>query len=114
MATKTAAMPIGATTAAVQAASHLQSTHRARQPSTSPLSTSPGNPNYLGNAMGSASNPRRRSSSSSGEGGFRDVLGAEKWYIGGLGPGGEERFYRLGMVRRHRSIDRLSLDRLSM
>ena len=114
MATKTPTMPIGATTAAVQAASHLQTTRRARQASTSPLSASPGNPNYLGNAMGSASSPRRRSSSSSGDGGFRDVLGAEKWYIGGIGPGGEERFYRLGMVRRHRSIDRLSLDRLSM
>ncbi|PYI22025.1 hypothetical protein BO86DRAFT_108939 [Aspergillus japonicus CBS 114.51] len=62
---------------------------------------------------------RRGSDSSSGSGGFRDALGPEKWYIGGRTPGGEERFYRLGMVTkgggrlggsgRVGSIDQLSL-----
>jgi hypothetical protein len=43
-----------------------------------------------------------------------DALGPEKWYIGGRTAGGEEKFYRLGLVtsspgRRVRSLDRLSL-----
>ncbi|KAI2602134.1 hypothetical protein GGR54DRAFT_534692 [Hypoxylon sp. NC1633] len=56
---------------------------------------------------------RRRGSDSSSEG-FRDVLGADKWYIGGRTAGGEERFFKLGVVKRVRSKDRLSLDRLSL
>lgn len=56
---------------------------------------------------------RRRGSDSSSEG-FRDVLGAEKLYIGGRTATGEEKFFRLGVVRRVRSGDRLSLDRLSL
>ncbi|KAI1083694.1 hypothetical protein F5B20DRAFT_528137 [Whalleya microplaca] len=56
---------------------------------------------------------RRRGSDSSSEG-FRDVLGAEKWYIGGRTAGGEEKFFKLGVVKRARSQDRLSLDRLSL
>ncbi|KAI2624760.1 hypothetical protein GGS21DRAFT_316043 [Xylaria nigripes] len=55
----------------------------------------------------------RRGSDSSSEG-FRDVLGADKWYIGGRTAGGEERFFKLGVVKRARSKDRLSLDRLSL
>lgn len=55
----------------------------------------------------------RRGSDSSTEG-FREILGAEKWYIGGRTATGEERFYRLGMVRKPPSIDRLSADRLSL
>lgn len=39
---------------------------------------------------------------------------AEKWYVGGRTAGGEERFYKLGLVRRYNSTDRLSLDRLSL
>ncbi|KAF4915564.1 hypothetical protein CGCVW01_v010322 [Colletotrichum viniferum] len=61
---------------------------------------------------GSHSN-RRRGSDSSSEG-FRDVLGADKWYIGGRTAGGEEKFFKLGVVRRVRSNDGLSLDRLSL
>ncbi|GAM83408.1 hypothetical protein ANO11243_013960 [Dothideomycetidae sp. 11243] len=60
---------------------------------------------------------RRRGSDSSSEGGFRDVAttrGGEKWYIGGRTAGGEERYYKLSMVRRERSADRLSADRLSL
>lgn len=56
---------------------------------------------------------RRRGSDSSSEG-FRDVLGAEKWYIGGRTGQGEERYYRLSVVRRRRSGGSLSLDRLSL
>ncbi|KAL1870564.1 hypothetical protein VTK73DRAFT_2539 [Phialemonium thermophilum] len=56
---------------------------------------------------------RRRGSDSSSEG-FREVLGADKWYIGGRTAAGEEKFFRLGVVRRVRSRDRLSLDRLSL
>jgi hypothetical protein len=41
-------------------------------------------------------------------------MGAEKWYIGGRTATGEEKFYKLGMVKRNRSVDRLSLDRLSI
>ncbi|KAK0391414.1 hypothetical protein NLU13_0914 [Sarocladium strictum] len=61
---------------------------------------------------GSPSN-RRRGSDSSSEG-FRDVIGADKWYIGGRMAGGEEKFFKLGVVRRVRSNDGLSLDRLSL
>ncbi|KAK5633486.1 hypothetical protein RRF57_009200 [Xylaria bambusicola] len=55
----------------------------------------------------------RRGSDSSSEG-FRDVLGADKWYIGGRTASGEEKFFKLGVVKRVRSQDRLSLDRLSL
>ncbi|KAH6895658.1 hypothetical protein B0T10DRAFT_223384 [Thelonectria olida] len=58
-------------------------------------------------------NSRRRGSDSSSEG-FREVLGADKWYIGGRTPGGEEKFFKLGVIRRVRSNDGLSLDRLSL
>lgn len=40
--------------------------------------------------------------------------GRDKWYIGGRTAAGEERYYKLGVVRRYRSCDRLSLDRLSL
>jgi len=56
---------------------------------------------------------RRRGSDSSSEG-FREVSGAEKLYIGGRTATGEEKFFKLGVVRRIRSGDRLSLDRLSL
>jgi len=62
---------------------------------------------------GAGSPGRRRGSDSSSEG-FRDVLGNEKWYIGGRTAGGEERFFKVGVVRRVRSNDGLSLDRLSL
>ncbi|KAK4177290.1 hypothetical protein QBC36DRAFT_135945 [Triangularia setosa] len=59
------------------------------------------------------SSGRRRGSDSSSEG-FRDALGTEKLYIGGRTATGEERFFKLGVVRRVKSGDRLSLDRLSL
>jgi len=64
-----------------------------------------------GAGVGSAG--RRRGSDSSSEG-FRDVLGNEKWYVGGRTAGGEEKYFKLGVVKRVRSNDRLSLDRLSL
>lgn len=57
--------------------------------------------------------PRRRGSDSSSEG-FREVTGADRMYIGGKTAGGEERFFKLGVVRRVRSGDRLSIDRMSL
>lgn len=56
---------------------------------------------------------RRRGSDSSSEG-FREVLGADRMYIGGRTAGGEEKFFKLGMVRKVKSGDRLSLDRMSL
>lgn len=43
-----------------------------------------------------------------------DPLSAQNWYVGGRTATGEERFYKLGMVKRYNSQDRLSLDRLSI
>ncbi|KAI9796120.1 MAG: hypothetical protein M1835_004660 [Candelina submexicana] len=108
--TKTTQQSFGATTAAVQAAGHLQST---RQHSTSPVSRSPMSSNPPTSPHGGMINRSRRGSDSSSEG-FRETLGADKWYIGGRSAAGEERYYRLGVVRRHKSVDRLSLDRLSL
>ena len=76
------------------------------------MSRSPGSP--LGSASAFGGRTRRGSDSSSEGGGFKEALGGEKWFIGGRTAGGEERFYRLGMVRRERSGDRASLDRMSL
>ncbi len=95
----------GATTSA------LNQLHSPRANSTSPLSRSPGQASS-GYMQRSESGGKRRGSDSSE--GFRDVFGAEKWYIGGRTATGEERYFKLGVVRRERSIDRLSLDRLSL
>ncbi len=110
IATKGTQQSFGATTAAVQAAGHRQST---RQQSTSPVSRSPMSPTSPTSPPGGMMSRSRRGSDSSSEG-FRDALGAEKWYIGGRSAAGEERYYRLGVVKRHRSVDRLSIDRLSL
>jgi hypothetical protein len=98
----------GANSATVQATNHFQPTRQHAPPyhrSTSPTAKAfpiPG-----------ASQRSRRGSDSSSEG-FHEAMGAEKWYIGGRTATGEERFYKLGMVKRHRSADRLSLDKLSI
>ncbi|KAI4173196.1 MAG: hypothetical protein LQ343_003123 [Gyalolechia ehrenbergii] len=86
--------------------SHHHHHHHTRHPSTSPPPTS--TQNFMNRV------PQRRGSDSSSEGGFREVLGGEKWYIGGRTATGEERFYRLGMVRGERSWERRSCDRLSL
>jgi len=65
--------------------------------------------------LGSRGRSARRDSDSSTEGGFRDAMGqGEKWYIGGRTPAGDERFYKLGMAKRPKSADRMSLDRMSL
>ncbi len=100
--------------------------HRYAAPlSRSPGTTSPGphsthtNPNLSLSPPGTSTpltrgRQRRGSDSSNSSGGFIDALGPEKWYIGGRNAGGEETFYKLGLVtggtgRRVRSLDRLSL-----
>ncbi|KAL8769783.1 MAG: hypothetical protein Q9209_004399 [Squamulea sp. 1 TL-2023] len=95
-----------ATTAALSAAAGPLS-HRARHNSTSPPPRSPTQTPFT-------RVPQRRGSDSSSEGGFREVLDGEKWYIGGRTATGEERFYRMGIVRRERSWERSSFDRLSL
>jgi hypothetical protein len=106
--TKTRSPSPGATTSTVQATNHFQPTRQHAAPyhrSTSPTAKAfpiPG-----------ASQRSRRGSDSSSEG-FHEAMGAEKWYIGGRTATGEERFYKLGMVKSHRSADRLSLDKLSI
>jgi len=57
---------------------------------------------------------RRGSDSSSDNEGFMPRPGNEKWFIGGRMGNGEERFYQLSMVRRERSNDRRSCDRMSL
>lgn len=108
MSSKASPSTPGATTAAVHATGQFQPTRQHTTPyhrSTSPTTKAfpiPG-----------ASRRDRRGSDSSNEG-FREVMGTEKWYIGGRTAAGEEKFYKLGMVKKHRSVDRLSLDRLSI
>jgi hypothetical protein len=108
----TSAKP-GATTTA------LSTLHSPRTHSASPLSTSPGtqtpstSPAAEQRGRYIASPQGRRGSDSSSEG-FRDVLGAEGWYIGGRTAAGEEKYFKLGVVRRRRSGGSLSLDRLSL
>ena len=90
-----------------------------------PLSRSPGNsPGYLttSSRQEGISTPsshsgaaRRRGSDSSSEGAnWRETMGSEKWYVGGRTATGEERYFKMGVVRRDRSLDRLSSDRLSL
>jgi hypothetical protein len=106
--TKAGASTSGSASATVQATAQFQPTRQHTAPyhrSTSPTTKAfpiPG-----------ASRRDRRGSDSSNEG-FHEVMGADKWYIGGRTAAGEEKFYKLGMVKRHRSVDRLSLDRLSI
>ncbi|KAL8789203.1 MAG: hypothetical protein Q9213_001310 [Squamulea squamosa] len=96
-----------ATTAALSAAAAGTLSHRAHHNSTSPPPRSPTQTPFT-------RVPQRRGSDSSSEGGFREVLGGEKWYIGGRTATGEERFYRMGIVKRERSWERSSFDRLSL
>lgn len=94
----------------------LTSLHSPRAHPTSPLSTSPGDPSSSPTATTQRryiQERGRRGSDSSSEG-FRDVLGKEKWYVGGRTAAGEERYFKLGTVRRQRSWAERSLDRLSL
>jgi hypothetical protein len=87
-----------------------------RHHSTSPYSRSPGSPGPGLRAVGGIASPvgkQRRGSDSSSDG-FREPLAADKWYIGGRTAAGEEKFYKLSMVKKPRSLDRLSIDRMSL
>jgi hypothetical protein len=110
------ASAVASTTAAAAAASSTASTARAI--STNAATTSSTNVAIhtpRGSPGGAIPIPggRRRGSDSSSEG-FRDALGADKWYIGGRTAAGVEKFFKLGVIRRVRSNDGLSLDRLSL
>ncbi|GAB7354414.1 hypothetical protein MBLNU459_g4907t1 [Dothideomycetes sp. NU459] len=119
---QTAVVPLHSTLSPLQ---HNVSplTHGPRSPpspsSASPVYGPPNRPSPSYPTPHEARRARRGSDSSSeggggGGGGYRDVLGAEKWYIGGRTATGEEKYYKLSMVRRDRSADRLSADRLSL
>ncbi len=43
-------------------------------------------------------------------------MGGEKWYVGGTTAQGEERYFRMNVVagRRDRSLERSSIDRMSL
>lgn len=95
---------------------HHHHRHSHQQTGTSPGPSTTTSPPTTAAAMTSMGAGHRRGSDSSSEG-FRDAPtapGAGPWYIGGRTATGEERFYKLGVVRRSRSGDRLSLDRLSL
>lgn len=58
---------------------------------------------------------RRGSDCSSDSGGFREARGgSERWFVGGLSATGEERYYKLSMVKRDKSADRISTDQMSL
>ncbi|USP80798.1 hypothetical protein yc1106_08072 [Curvularia clavata] len=105
--TKTRSPSPGATVS-VQAPGHFQPTRQHAAPYT--RSTSPQAKAF---PIPGASQRSRRGSDSSSDG-FHEAMGAEKWYIGGRTATGEEKYYKLGMVKRHKSADRLSLDKLSI
>ncbi|QDS76684.1 hypothetical protein FKW77_000356 [Venturia effusa] len=112
IATKSSQTNGGATTVALQTSTtHFTPT---RQHSASPYSRSPGTSTSPGQGGLSPLQSRGRRGSDSSNEGFKESLGAEKWYIGGRTAAGEERIYKLSMVKRPRSIDRLSLDRMSL
>ena len=73
-------------------------------------------PNYPVAGTSNSRRTRRGSDSSSDSGGgFREVNGGgEKWFVGGRTAAGEERYYKLSMVKRDRSSDRISADQLSL
>ncbi|KAK3069226.1 hypothetical protein LTR53_012606 [Teratosphaeriaceae sp. CCFEE 6253] len=93
-------------------------THLPRSPSSPglPVYGPPNKPQPSYPTAREARRGRRGSASSSDSGGFREVrtTGGEKWFIGGRTAGGEDRYYRLGMVKRDRSADRISADQLSL
>lgn len=110
----TTTAPSAASSSAAASSSHQQQPTTSSVAIRSPRTTSAdesSSPNGI--AIPIPGSSRRRGSDSSSEG-FRDVLGADKWYIGGRTPGGEEKFFKLGVIRRVRSNDGLSLDRLSL
>ncbi|KYK59144.1 hypothetical protein DCS_00274 [Drechmeria coniospora] len=92
--------------ASVQNINRSSPMHASRAATTTPTTA-------VGNIPIPNASGRRRGSDSSSEG-FREAFGADKWYIGGRTAAGDETFFKLGVVRRVRSNDGLSLDRLSL
>lgn len=100
------------------------STHLPRSPSSQGLPLPVyGPPNKPQPSYPTASESRRRrtrrgsdsSASSGGGGGFREPSSTgEAWFVGGRTATGEEKFYKLSMVKRDRSSDRISADQLSL
>jgi hypothetical protein len=90
--------------------------HHTRHSSNVAVPRSPASPinSGAGSSGGRFGGRARRGSDSSSDGGFRDALGGEQWFIGGRTANGEERFYGLAMVRRDRSGERASVDRMSL
>lgn len=92
-------------------------THLPRSPSSPglPVYGPPNKPQPSYPTPQEARRARRGSDSSSDSGGFREVRGGgEKWFIGGRTAAGEEKLYKLSMVKRERSADRISADQLSL
>jgi hypothetical protein len=92
-------------------------THLPRSPSSSGLPTSAlqNKPQTSYPTCQEARRGRRSSDSSSDSGGFREVRSSgDKWFIGGLTANGEEKYYKLSMIKRDRSWDRISADQLSL
>ena len=92
-------------------------THLPRSPPVSgmPVYGPPNKPQPSYPTVQESRRARRGSDSSCDSGGFRDVRGGgEKWFIGGKTASGEEKYYKLSMVRRDRSTDRISTDQLSL
>lgn len=92
-------------------------THLPRSPPPSglPVYGPPNKPSPSYPTVQESRRARRGSDSSCDSGGFRDVRGGgEKWFIGGKTASGEEKYYKLSMVRRDRSADRISTDQLSL
>ena len=92
-------------------------THLPRSPPVSgmPVYGPPNKPQPSYPTVQESRRARRGSDSSCDSGGFRDVRGGgEKWFIGGKTATGEEKYYKLSMVRRDRSADRISTDQLSL
>ncbi|TKA77376.1 hypothetical protein B0A55_03225 [Friedmanniomyces simplex] len=89
-------------------------THLPRSPSSPglPVYGPPNKPPPSYPTVREARRTRRGSASSSDSGGFREVRtgGGEKWFIGGRTAGGEDKYYKLSMVKRDRSADRISAD----
>jgi len=92
---------------------HHHHHHHHNSPGTSPGPSRGFRSGSLSPNQSNTTASRRRGSDSSSEG-FREIMGADKWFIGGRTAAGEEKFYRLEMIRKPRSIDRLSADRLSI
>ncbi|KAK5150450.1 hypothetical protein LTS14_010140 [Recurvomyces mirabilis] len=101
---------------------HLVSptTHLPRSPSSPsvgpPVYGPPNKPQPNYPTVQEARQARRRGSASSSDssGGFREVRPSEKWFVGGRTATGEEKYYKLSMVKRERSADRISADQLSL